>query len=272
MLTERTFDTGNVTINYAAGSAGGPLLVLLHGVTVRWQDFLPVVPVLAQRWRVVAVDHRGHGRSGRVPNRYGLMDYASDVAALLQHLGGEPAVLVGHSLGAMVTIGVASEAPEAVRAVVLEDPPLGAFSGQPFARRPENARFIATRDLARTGRSAAELVPVLAGQMPDRDAAALRSRARAISQLDPDALTAIVETRAIDGYDLGDRLSRVACPALLLQGNAELGGAMSDDEARWAASLLPDCAHVYLPNVGHLIHGEQPVAFGQIVTGFLESL
>src|SRR5438093_1285361 len=97
MLIERTFDAGTVSINYAEEPGSGPLLLLLHGVTSRWQNFLNVMPVLTQRWHVVAADLRGHGRSGRVDGRYGLMEYAADVIALLRHLGDGPAVLIGHS-------------------------------------------------------------------------------------------------------------------------------------------------------------------------------
>lgn len=65
MLSEKTFDAGAVSVNYAEGPRSGPPLVLLHGVTSRWQAFLTMMPVLAQRWHVVAADLRGHGRSGR---------------------------------------------------------------------------------------------------------------------------------------------------------------------------------------------------------------
>jgi len=90
--------------------------------------------------------------------------------------------------------------------------------------------------------------------------------------MDPEVLTPIIESRAIDNYDLGERLRRLACPTLLLQGNPEQGGALADPEARWAASLIPDCAHVYLANVGHGIHAAEGAAFSQIVTSFLEAL
>jgi len=241
-------------------------------VTSRWQNFLNVMPVFTQRWHVVAADLRGHGHSGRFDGRYGLMDYAADIIALLRHLEDGPAVLVGHSLGAMISIGVASEAPELVQAVVLEDPPLGAFDGRPFATRTEYRHFIATRDLVREGRSTAELASRLAAMMPGEDPVAARSRAASLSQLDPEVLTPIVESRAIDDYDLGARLRRLACPTLLLQANPEHGGALADPEARWAASLIPDCAHVSMPNVGHGIHANEAAAFSQTVVSFLEAL
>lgn len=272
MLVERTFDTGTVTLNYAEDPSDGPTLLLLHGVTSRWQVFLNVMPALSQRWHVVAADLRGHGRSGRAEGRYGLMDYASDVIALLRHLGDGPTVLLGHSLGAMISIGVASEAPDLVRAVVLEDPPLGAFDGRPFATRPEYPRFVATRALVREGLPAKEIQTRLAAMSPGGNTAAARSRAAMLSHLDAEVLTPIIENRAVDNYDLGERLRRIACATLLLQGNPEHGGALEDLEARWAASLIPDCDHVYLPHVGHGIREGDAPTYIHTVLSFLESV
>jgi pimeloyl-ACP methyl ester carboxylesterase len=236
--------------------------------------FLTMTPVLAQRWHVVAADLRGHGRSGRVPGRYGIMEYAQDVIGLIRHLGDEPAVVLGHSLGAMVGIGVASEAPSAVRALILEDPPLGAFRGRPFTERPEHDRFVAMRDLALEGHPPEELARLLADRAPSQPPMAARARAWSLSQIDPDVLTPIIENRAIDGYDLEDRLGRVACPTLLLHGDPALGGALSASEAAWAASLLADGVLVPV-EAGHEIHaspGVESLLFLQVVTRFLETV
>src|SRR5512141_2419204 len=97
-ITEKLFDTGEVTINYAEGPQAGPPAILLHGIQGRWQGVGRLIPVLDQHWHVYALDSRGHGRSGHVAGRYGLLDYARDVGAFATHLS-EPAVLIGHSLG-----------------------------------------------------------------------------------------------------------------------------------------------------------------------------
>ncbi|MGE3912643.1 MAG: alpha/beta fold hydrolase [Chloroflexota bacterium] len=272
MLVERTFEGGAVPIHYAEEPGSGPPLLLLHGVTSRWQNFLNVLPVFTTRWHVVAADLRGHGRSGHAEGHYGLMEYAADIIALLRHLSDQPAVLIGHSLGAMISIGVAAEAPELVRAVVLEDPPLTAFDGRPFTARAEHDRFVTMRDLARQGHAAAELAKLLASTIPEGNDVAVRTRAASLSQIDPEVLTAIIENRSIAQYDLGERLRRIVCPTLLLQGNPALGGALTDEEADWAKSLISDCAHVSLPHVGHGIHAADGPAFSQTVVSFLEAL
>ena len=84
-MIEHTFDAGAVSLNYAAeGREDGRPLVFLHGVTGRWQAWLPVMTAFAAEWRVYALDFRGHGRSGRAPSAYRAVDYAADVVAFLR--------------------------------------------------------------------------------------------------------------------------------------------------------------------------------------------
>lgn len=272
MLTERTFDTGEVVISYVESSDTGPLLIMLHGMAASWQVFETTIPFLAVRWRVVAVDLRGHGRSGWVTGGYTLLEYVRDIAALHRHLSNEPAVVIGSSLGAMVAIGLAAEDPDAVRAIVLEDPPLGFASGAPGAMQPAHAGMVETRDLVAAGHSVPELVRTMTRQMQGQDGVAIRRRAANLSRLDPDLLTMYIEDRCYTAFDLGERLKHVTCPTLLLQGNVALGGALSDSEARWAASLMADCVHVSLPEAGHGIRGALPDRYRALVTGFLATV
>jgi len=65
MLTEKSFDTGEIVINFAEGEAAGPPLVMLHGSSLNWQSFGEFIPTLEQSWHIYACDLRGHGKSGR---------------------------------------------------------------------------------------------------------------------------------------------------------------------------------------------------------------
>src|SRR4051812_21747889 len=183
---------------------------MFHGVGRKGIDFLPLVPVLASRWHLHLVDHRGHGGSGRVPGQYRVADHVPDALAILSWLG-RPAVLFGHSLGALVAAGAAAARPELVLAVVLEDPPSAGF----LARLPETgyfATFQAMRRLAGSQRPTAELarelgetlVPAPNGQVPLsslRDGCALRFIARCLQDVDGEIFTPALEGRWLDGYD-----------------------------------------------------------------------
>ncbi len=270
MLTERAFDAGAVSLNYAEGPPSGPPLVLLHGGSGRWQGFLPVIPSLGWRWHLYAPDFRGHGRSGRA-DAYRLADYARDTARFLREVVREPAVLLGWSLGANVAIQLAAETPEAVRAIMLEEP---ADPNSPAVLPGGSVQGYcsALRDLLRAGHTRDELIAALAQTQPGTSAAALRASATALPQLDPDVLTSFIDGRVWDGYDHDALLARIGCPTLLLQADPAAGGFISDTLADHAAALLADCVLVRWPGAGHVIHAAQPQAFVQATTSFLESL
>src|SRR5947209_9478255 len=108
MLTEHPLNLNEPwSLNCARGPAHGPPMLFLHGVLRCWQDFLPLIAPLTTRWHVHALDFRGHGRSSPRSGRYRVVDYVEDAAAFLRHGCDEPAVVYGHSLGAMVALAVA---------------------------------------------------------------------------------------------------------------------------------------------------------------------
>ncbi len=112
---------------YRIYGEGPRVTVLLHGLLLNQRMHVPLARALAERGnRIVTLDLRGHGRSDRPPDmwRYGMGFFAQDVVALLDHLGFDDAVVGGTSLGANVTLEVASLAPERLRGMVIEMPVL----------------------------------------------------------------------------------------------------------------------------------------------------
>src|SRR5687767_1190671 len=163
ILCEELISIGDLRLNVAIGPPHGPPLVLLHGVTRRWTDYSPLTSTLVAHYHLHALDFRGHGLSGR-GNSYLVVDYLRDAESWIPSLSrslGEPVVVYGHSLGAMVAAGVAATAPEAVRAVILEDPPYETM-GLRIRQTPYYRQFMGMRELARRGGSADELARGLA--------------------------------------------------------------------------------------------------------------
>jgi pimeloyl-ACP methyl ester carboxylesterase len=272
MLKEQTFNTGVISINYAEGPPAGAPLVLLSGITGWWQTWLPIMPALSLRWHIYALDFRGHGKSDRVAGGYQWEAYAEDTISFLKERVGEPAILMGHSLGAMVTIQIAAQAPERVRAIVLEDPPLFSNKGARLRESGTYNRFLAWRDLARTNYSLETWLPALAGINPADTAVGLRYRARTLSLLDPDVLTQVLDGSGTEKHDIEAYLQQISCPALLLRGDPALGGAIQDRDVERLISLFPACLIVPMPEVGHGIHSQQPVEFSNVVSAFLETV
>ena len=255
-FTEKRFDTGVVELNYAEGPNSGHPMVLIHGIGSRWQAWLPVIPHLSRRWKLFAVDLRGHGRSGRVSGRYVFADYPPDISAFVTGVIGEPAVLFGHSLGGMTAIGVAADAGQTVRAAVLEDPPVF------ITERPEIStfrdRFATSHRIILETRGSDEIYRRLRETDTESDSAVLRFRAESLSTLDPDVYAPSLEGRHREGFEVETKLGMIAAPTLLLQGNADLGGAVSDDDAARVMSALSRGTLVKFADVGHGIHSERP--------------
>jgi pimeloyl-ACP methyl ester carboxylesterase len=284
MFTEQSFESDGVCLNYAFGPASGPPLLFLHGVTRRWQDFLILAPMLAARWHVHALDFRGHGRSSRTPGAYLLTDYVRDAEKFLSATFHEPAVVYGHSLGALAAVALAAQAPELVRGLVLEEPP--SISLIPHIRKtPFHAMFTGMQRLAgdrrpvrETARELADIRIPAAGvdggvRLGDqRDATGLRFLAKCLQDMDSEVLTPLLEGRLLEGCDLKSLPSGVACPTLLIRGDDAAGGMLSKDHAEKMAAAMTDCTVIDVPHVGHLVHWVQAEATLRYVVGFLEAL
>lgn len=246
----------------------GPVLLLLHGVTRCGPDWEALLPALAEHWTVIALDQRGHGASPR-GDRYLVTDYVADAVRIVREEAAGSVVLFGHSLGAMVAAAVAAELPDRVRGIILEDPPFHTM-GNRIAGTAWQAQFLGMRDAARNGGSVDEITETLAEiRLPSagggfqrlgdlRDRASLAWSAQCLSQLDPEVLTPVIEGRWLDGYAFPEVLSRVRCPALLLQADPGAGGALTDADAETVVEVIPDCRHVRFPGCGHNLHRDQP--------------
>ncbi|HEX4948863.1 MAG TPA: alpha/beta hydrolase [Blastocatellia bacterium] len=282
MLHEHKFQSRSIALHYAhTDNNDAPPLLCLHGVTRGWASFLPLIPTLALRWQVYAYDHRGHGQSARA-ERYLTVDYIADAVQFLRQEIQRPAVLYGHSLGAMVAAAVAAEAPEFVRAIILEDPPFHTM-GTRIESYVMYPYFVALEQLVSNGMSLSELVAMLGAIEINtahgkvalhtvRDASALRFTAKCLQQLDPRVMTPIVASRWLDGYDLSHVAQRIQCPVLVLQADAALGGMLMDEDAALLEQTIADVTRVKVSGVGHQIHTAAPDVALRFVLGFLETI
>jgi 2-succinyl-6-hydroxy-2,4-cyclohexadiene-1-carboxylate synthase len=117
-----TVAVNGIDLNYR-DVGEGQAVVLVHGFTGNSRNWALTVPALRDRFRCVSVDLRGHGVSSKPTQQedYTLETMAEDVVALLDHLGITECVLVGHSMGGMVSQYVTLSRLELVKALVLVD-------------------------------------------------------------------------------------------------------------------------------------------------------
>ena len=107
--------------------ASAPVAVLVHGITGWWRTWWRVGPALAHRgWRVIGIDQRGHGGSPPIGGIATAESLAADLASTIDAVGASPLdLLLGHSLGAAVSMELVARRPEIARRLVSEDPPGG---------------------------------------------------------------------------------------------------------------------------------------------------
>jgi len=133
-VRHRTVHANGVDLHVAEAGEGPPL-VLLHGWPQHWWCFRHLIPRLAERHRVLAMDLRGYGWSDAPPGDYAKATFAADVIGLLDAEGIDRARLIGHDWGGYTAFLVALEHPERVeRMVSLDIPP-------PWPPRPNPAQL-----------------------------------------------------------------------------------------------------------------------------------
>ncbi|MDP6352373.1 MAG: alpha/beta hydrolase [Alphaproteobacteria bacterium] len=136
-ITHRALATNSISLHVAEAGAG-PLVLLLHGFPESWYSWRHQLPALAAAgWHAVAPDMRGYGRSDAPPEiaAYDQVTLAADIAGLIDALGAETAVVIGHDWGAPVAWHTALLHPERCRAVAgLSVPYRGRGDRSPLAQ------------------------------------------------------------------------------------------------------------------------------------------
>ena len=269
------------------GRAGERTLVMLHG----WMDvsasFQFVVDALGDGWRVVAPDWRGYGLSARAgADCYWFPDYLADLERVLAAVAGEPAVLVGHSMGGNVALLYAGVRPDRVRAVInlegfgLRETHASQAPGRYAQWLDELAAGALMRDYASVDEVAARLTRNNARLTRERAA----FLARHWAQPGADGRWAVAGDpahRIVNPtlYRLDEVLAcwqRITCPVLWVR-------AAQTDVLRYVAERpeeaiaeverrrthIADVESLVIEDAGHMVHHDQPERVARAITDFV---
>ncbi len=118
------------TINYGESDSGKPALLLIHGQMVSWENYGEVLPELTKKWHVYAVDVYGHGGSSHDEELYYLDVNGDDLIWFINEVIGEKTIVCGHSNGAITAAYMASQEPDMISGLLLEDPPVFSTDGE----------------------------------------------------------------------------------------------------------------------------------------------
>jgi 3-oxoadipate enol-lactonase len=239
----------------------GDVVLLIHGLGSSSGDWELQLPVLTPSYRVIAVDLRGHGRSGKPEGPYSIAMFADDVAAFIKALDIAPCHVVGLSLGAMTTLELTATRPDLVRSAVVVN------AGPEFIPRTLKDRamvwqrlmLVRTVGLERLGQLVADRT------LPDADQAELRERVAAVIA-DNDEVAYLASMKAIIGWSVVDRLDQITSPMLVVASEFDYTPVSSKQPIVDQAS---DALLIVVEGARHLLPVEMPGTFNRILTTFL---
>ncbi|MEW2219256.1 alpha/beta hydrolase [Streptomyces sp. NPDC006990] len=250
-----------------------PGVLLLHGLMGRASHWASTARWLTDRYRAVALDQRGHGRSDKPDEaRYDREAYVADAEAALEQLGLAPVALVGHAMGALTAWQLAAKRPDLVQALVISDMRASALGEQsqreweewftswpvPFATLADVRRWFGEDDPS-LERSRASRGEFFAEVMAERE-----DGWRPV--FSPEVMMRVREAWVHDAH--WDELAQVRCPTLVVRG---LDGELGRAEAQEMVRVLPRGIYAEVTEAGHLIHYDQPDDWRRVVEPFLQA-
>ena len=254
------FDNDGCQLHYEDYGHGTPVL-LIHGLGSSTLDWEFQIPVLSARYRVLALDVRGHGRSDKPRERYRMVDFADDVAALIEHLQLPPVHLVGISMGGMIGFQLGVDQPHLLRSLTIVNsaPEVKAHNLRErleIAKRWLLARLLPLETLAKA------LGKLL---FPRPEQAELR---RKVEQRWPrnDKRAYLASLDAIIGWGVRERLQRITCPTLVISADRDY---TPIEHKQAYVTELPDARLQVIDNSRHATPLDQPQHFNTVLLDFL---
>jgi pimeloyl-ACP methyl ester carboxylesterase len=260
--TSTVLSNGQTIAYIEAGSKQAPAVVLIHGYTDSARDWLPVEPLLEKRFRLIIVDLRGHGASGKPECCYTRFDFAYDIELLLRSLQIRTADVVGHSLGSIVAQTLAELWPGRIRRLILISSTGTSFGTQGWltdVQRLEDPVDPDSRFMRDWWSQSIAINPEAFSSRQRRDAAAIPAR-----------LWRAIADQTLVGMDLEPMLPRVRAPTLLIWGARDT---LVTEEGREVLRRGIAGSRVRIfDSLGHDLFWEDPSAVASAMTDFLAAV
>jgi 3-oxoadipate enol-lactonase len=262
IATERLVKAGDLTMKFVEAGDGPPVL-LIHGLGWDHSLWNPTVERFSPRYRMIAVDTRGHGGTDKPAGPYDMGMFARDYAALADALGLKRVCVVGLSQGGMVAQQLAVLRPDLVSSLVLMST---SCKSAPSLRDNMEARIVA---MDKIGPEAAAKIAAESIFSPAWRAANEGELARFYawrSEMPTEPLNAA--TRALYDFDLSKDLPAIKVPTLVVAGTEDVLTRPAGMEE--IAALIPGAKYQLVSDTGHMIPVEQPQAVSALLDGFFQ--
>lgn len=265
-----TVETNGIRLHYTRTGSDKTPIVCAHGLTDNGLAWNRLAHRLEHTYDFIMLDARGHGLSDKPETGYAPLDHMRDLAGVIQTLGLEKPIVMGHSMGAVTASFLAAEHPELVRAAILEDPPWRWPTSaeqnsldkhtlyENWQTRLGLRKMLTTAESFVRGRRER---PLWSAEDHDADVPAKEQVAMQVLEfiLQHDATWA-------------QQVSKIEAPVLLIYGNPALGSVVGPDVAAEARRINPLVEPVQIATAGHSIRREQFDEYVAVVREFLAGI
>jgi pimeloyl-ACP methyl ester carboxylesterase len=245
-------------------------MILAHGSTDYGLNMATLAQEFTDDYDIIMYDARGHGHSDKPEGPYGVDANAADLVGLIQALGIEKPILMGHSMGASTVAAVGARHPDLPRAVIMEDPGLlrvqsaAAVSPEAAAERAEARATDIRKSKEASKEEFAELSRTERHPDWQHDVDHVRM-AEAMSLVSPN----IAFSSGTSSAELSSELVNITAPTLILKADA-------DEEQRKvhiaATAKMPNAKIVHIDGASHMIRFDRPEETVREMRAFLAAL
>ena len=249
---------------YYEVTGDGPPLLLIHGLGSSCRDWEKQVEPFAKEYRIITLDLRGHGLSGKPPGPYSIRMFAEDTVALIRKLNIAPLHVVGISMGGMVAFELGVRFPELLRSMVIVNsyPETRVETLQERAQVWRRFLFLELLGMRGTG--------VMLGSrlFPKREQRDLRELF-VIRWSENDKRAYRESLSAVLNWDVEQHLGEITCPVLVIASDQDY---MPLEEKRAYVEKIPNAELVVIEDARHAVTAEKPEQFNTILGEFLAGL
>jgi 3-oxoadipate enol-lactonase len=253
-------DLPNVRLHYSfTGPASAPALILSNSLGTNFSMWDAQAPAFEKRFRLLRYDMRGHGQSSAPPPPYAVPELARDILALVDSLNITRFHFCGLSIGGMIGMSLALQAPERLHRLVLCNTAPKIGTPEFWNTRIETVETKGMKDVAGAV-TARWFTPTFQQSSPDKVASAIR----VLESLDP--LGYVGGCTAVRDFDFRAHVATIRAQTLVISGTHDPAATPTD--GRFLAEQIPGALYTEL-NTSHLSNIEDSVHFNETVLCFL---
>lgn len=282
---DKTVGLPGLSLHYREYGDGGRPIILLHGVASNSRIWITTAPLLAEKFRVYALDQRGHGESGKPDDGYDFASVVADLAAFIDALEIEQPIVVGHSWGGNVALEYAATHPDRTAGLVMVDGGYIEISARPGATWERAKKEMAPPEL--THLTPNQLIEgakrwQLGKVWSDEAEAALMGNFEVMDDgtIRPHLSRAnhMQVVRALWDQKPSELFPKVRCPALFAparskdDGRAKEWMLMKKEAIERAEGLLDNCHVTWFDDTIHDIPLHRPEALAKTIEEFVQGL